>query len=347
MASNAPLVEPRGGTRVQLIWNKGIASLCDHRLPDEFPDGCTYSRVPTFAGALSSRRLPENLISDPQRYARIQDGDLVWIRVAWLKSFAKKVLPLVNARFVLVTGDSDSCIPSELPHEVRALLDSPKITRWYAQNYDGSDRSGKLLPIPIGIDFHMLSEKPIWGESQSSPEQQEAQLKALLQQLPSIEHRIPAVYVDFPWRQGFGLFNYRRFHPLVGTKFRELRRKVAQALRHNVCVVFQNDPLPRSQMWRIRGQYAFVLSPHGIGLDCHRTWEALALGHIVLVPSSSLDPMYEGLPLVPLHAWNEISPANLQQWLEKFRGFSGLSDGLLSRYWISKMRSVGSRPAMQ
>jgi len=108
MASNAPLVQPRGGTRVQLIWNKGIASLCDHRLPDEFPDGCTYSRVPTFAGALSSRRLPENLISDPQCYARIQDGDLVWIRVAWLKSFAKNVLPLINARFVLVTGDSDS-----------------------------------------------------------------------------------------------------------------------------------------------------------------------------------------------------------------------------------------------
>jgi len=66
----------------------------------------------------------------------------------------------------------------------------------------------------------MLSEKPIWGESQSSPEQQEAQLKAVLQQLPSIEHRIPAVYVDFPWRQRFGLFNYRRFHPLVGTKLR-------------------------------------------------------------------------------------------------------------------------------
>ena len=36
---------------VELVWNKGIARLCDRRIPDEFPDGHTYTPVPTLAGA--------------------------------------------------------------------------------------------------------------------------------------------------------------------------------------------------------------------------------------------------------------------------------------------------------
>jgi len=67
-------------------------------------------------------------------------------------------------------------------------------------------------------------------------------------------------------------------------------------------------------MWRARGEYAFVLSPHGVGLDCHRTWEALALGHIVLVPSSPLDSLYAGLPVIPIRDWNEIAPQQLNAW---------------------------------
>ena len=41
---------------VELVWNKGIARLCDRRIPDEFPDGLTYRHVPSLAGARSQRR---------------------------------------------------------------------------------------------------------------------------------------------------------------------------------------------------------------------------------------------------------------------------------------------------
>ncbi len=103
-------------------------------------------------------------------------------------------------------------------------------------------------------------------------------------------------------------------------------------------VVCQEAPLPRSEMWRRRGQYAAVLSPHGGGLDCHRTWEALALGHLVVVPSSALDPLFEGLRVVPVQSWDEIDWKNLARWLAERSGAS--RDPLTSRYWLTRMRSA-------
>ena len=49
-------------------------------------------------------------------------------------------------------------------------------------------------------------------------------------------------------------------------------------------------------------------SPPGHGLDCHRTWEALSMGCIVLVQASPMDDLFTNLqlPVVPL--------ANLSEW---------------------------------
>ena len=97
-------------------------------------------------------------------------------------------------------------------------------------------------------------------------------------------------------------------------------------------------------MWRRRGEFAFVLSPPGNGLDCHRTWEALALGHIVLVPSSSLDRLYSELPVILLHRWDEITPENLGNWLSLYKHRPGTAEKLTSAYWVNEMR-MHSRPA--
>ena len=122
----------------------------------------------TLAGAFASRRLPGNLISDPSTYRDVRDGEVVWVRLSWLRSFARQVLPHLKARFVLVTGDSDSCVPSELMAEAEAILGSPNVLHWFTQNYDGSADTQKMSPVPFGIDFHMLSERPIWGETCAS-----------------------------------------------------------------------------------------------------------------------------------------------------------------------------------
>jgi len=323
-----------------LIWNKGIAALCDRRVPDEFPTPWHYTPAPTLAGALTSSKLPDNLISRAADFSNVRDGELIWVRLSWLRSFVKQVLPLVTSKFILVTGDSDSCVPSEIMPEARAILACRNVAPWYTQNYDGSMVGGRISPIPIGIDFHMLSEGPIWGEDVSTPAQQEQTIRSIRATLPALKGRIPKVYVDFAWQQSLGLRHYRRFHPLKGTKFHENRRKVARKMRKNDLVFCQTGPIPRNQMWQARGQYAFVLSPHGMGLDCHRTWEALALGHIVLVPSSALDPLFADLPVIPLKSWSEITAENLTRWHSRYAAETRTEEKLTTRYWVERMRSA-------
>lgn len=319
---------------VELVWNKGIARLCDRRIPDEFPDGLAYTPVPTLAGARISSDLPADVIPDPQRYADIRDGEIVWVRLSWLPAFVRQVLPLVRARFVLATADSDSSVPSELPELARPILASPQVIRWFAQNHDGAAPE-RMAPLPIGIDFHSVSEQPIWGESVASPSQQEAALEAIRDALPPLERRIPGVYIDFAWSKPI-----RHYPAPAAARLPESRRAIVKTLRRQEAVICQEAPLPRGEMWRRRGQYAAVLSPHGGGLDCHRTWEALALGHLVVVPSSSLDPLFEGLRVAPVTRWSDVTAGNLVRWLSAPTIGPASSGPLTSRYWLARMRSV-------
>jgi hypothetical protein len=60
------------------------------------------------------------------------------------------------------------------------------------------------------------------------------------------------------------------------------------------------------------GQYKFILSPVGNGVDTHRTWEALLAGSIPIVESSVRDVMYEGLPVLIVKSWEDLNLQLLQ-----------------------------------
>lgn len=51
----------------------------------------------------------------------------------------------------------------------------------------------------------------------------------------------------------------------------------------------------------------FCLSPAGVGIDTHRTWEALYLGTIPVVTRSVLTEQHPDLPMVVLDDWAEFS----------------------------------------
>jgi hypothetical protein len=297
--------------------------------------------VPALAGARISSELPADLIADPRRYADIRDGEIVWVRLSWLPSFVRQVLPLVRGRFVLATGDSDSSVPSQLAELAWPILASPNVIRWFAQNHDGASPE-RLAPLPIGIDFHTLAERPGWGESATSPAGQEAALAAIGSRLPPLERRSPHLYIDFA-RARYLDFGWarpiRRDAPPTAARLPESRRAIVRKLKRLDAVVCQRARLARSEMWRRRGRYAAVLSPHGGGLDCHRTWEALALGHLVVLPSSALDPLFQGLPVVPVPSWDDVTGENLARWLRSSR-VHAWAGPLTSRHWVERMRSV-------
>ena len=92
--------------------------------------------------------------------------------------------------------------------------------------------------------------------------------------------------------------------------------------------------------WR---DFKFILSPRGAGIDCHRTWEVLAIGRIPIVLSSSIDELYKDLPVVIVNSWDEINEEFLQEqyqlYIQNIQKDKYNMDKLSLEYWTNQIES--------
>jgi len=100
------------------------------------------------------------------------------------------------------------------------------------------------------------------------------------------------------------------------------------------------DPVftPREIAWNHQSFFSFVLSPRGGGYDCHRTWEALLLGCIPILKSSGLDPLFEGLPVLLVKDWSDLTKDRLVQFLIQHSLKSYQKEKLKLSYWVEQFR---------
>lgn len=296
------------------IWSRGLALLCDHN------GGVDYVRKQRGGG-----RPP--IAYDPADYAAVRDGDLVWVRASSLAEFVERTLPSIGASFALITGDEDLALPSGL-ERASDILASPNVVCWFAQNFDGTDATGKVHPIPIGVDFHTIANGRRWKHWQATPAQQEAELERLRVTMLGNASRLVKAHADFHFNKG------RRIDS-------ESRDAVCKRLVDNPNVDFQVRKLPRYDLWRVKTRYAFAICPPGNGLDCHRTWESLLLGNIPIVRRSSLDELYDGLPVAIVDDYSEITSEALRRWHRAYRNLFGapeVQERLTNRFWIEQAR---------
>ena len=63
-------------------------------------------------------------------------GMSVYVCSDLLKFFVNHILHKINKKFVLVSGDSDLCVPKEAlnSHEFNTLINSPFLLKWFLQN---------------------------------------------------------------------------------------------------------------------------------------------------------------------------------------------------------------------
>lgn len=306
----------------EFIWDLGIIQGCDKGLsqgPGE------YFKKDVF---------------DKEAYKNIAKGDVVWVKSQFVQKFYKHVLPTVTNPFVLVICDGDESFPSnsKFGKQLDDFINHEMILHIFAQNCDYTGSSKKVSHFPIGLDFHTLAYKPgthRWG-ARASPSEQEEALKGLLQQLKPTYLRKKRAFVDFQHNNTMRS-TFRR-----DREFGEDRLSIFKRLQLTGLIDYAKK-MPRLDLWTIKGEYAFSISPHGNGLDCHRTWEDLMLGCIVIVKTSSLDPLYKDLPVVIINDWSEVSEDNLTKWLDQYKdAFTNPSyrSKLTNEYWLKKIRSA-------
>jgi len=269
-----------------VLWSQGIGHFCDFAGPD------WYRR------ALTESTQGEAFFRDHYSGAH----GIVWVRLSSLArvsrtcdldTFSRVALPTIRAPFILLTTDGDASVPSDLARDtVERLLANPYLVSWYSQNCD-SDHP-RIKPFPIGLDLHT-------PRSLATPTGMVRQLQALRRRQGDADRRPPRVFCDFSISRGSSQ-----------------RREVLDALDGCPHVDFLGKRVSQRAIWELYAQYPLVLSTTGNGLDCHRTWELLYLGCIVVTKTSPMDPLYEGLPVIIVEDWHEVrDPEAPQRWIDE------------------------------
>ena len=238
-------------------------------------------------------------------------GETIYVHPTALRNFIFNYLPNLKFPFILVSGDSDLTIPIDIQREANFILGHPLLIRWYSQNCISP--SGKLMQLPIGLDFHTLASRSMeWGPQQSLQDQMRDILKIRELNTPK------------------QLKCYANFQFLMNTRYGKDRTDAIEQISKDL-VYYEPYKVSRIKTWTKMVEFKYVISPHGNGLDCHRTWEALALGCIPIMKSSPLDPMFADLPVLIVKEWSEITRELLNTFIP-----TGNLDKLQLSYWVSE-----------
>lgn len=323
------------------LWMWNIIAACDHQPHLWRTAPCTMTIAESF---FTTNTLPTLSTDD---YAHLQPGDIIFLPNFLLPTFITTIFPSLKVPFILVTTWNDSGIryiwyPSNclyLPRWVefdytviKNFIADKKLIHWFAHNYDLADHEDKITILPLGLDYH----KPHCLFHEVSPHEQEKILEKIVQQARPTHERLPLIYADFHLSDTLAGYN-----PALVKRCGYSRTSLHKQLAEKPFIKFLDKKITRKELWEEKSKYAFSISPHGNGLDCHRTWEDLILGCIIIVKTSTLDPLYKDLPVVIVQDWTEITEENLAHWLKQYSdAFTNpiYREKLTSAYWINLMK---------
>lgn len=264
----------------------------------------------------------DNIIN--QDLSKLKDGDTLYICSNSLSCFVVHHLPNINTKFILLSGDSDNQVPSGslTAENFIRLLTNKYLIVWFSQNLVYSPKDfPKLQYLPIGLDYHTIAENDMWWGPRSSPLIQESLLLAVAKKGKPLNERIPIAYTTF--------------HFILN---RGDRQKAYDEISKDL-VYYEPERTSRLVSWKRQIEHAFVLSPPGAGYDCHRTWEALCLGCIPIMISTPLDELFEGLPVLIVNSWRDITWELLNNTISEYSKKEFCMDKLKMSYWLDKINS--------
>jgi hypothetical protein len=266
---------------------------------------------------------------DEEIFTNLKDYTVVHL-CSWLSIsiFATKYAPNIKNKIILVTNDSDFDAPvfdkpvgkgDEINKEgILNFLNSEYCVVWFTQNC--TLNHPKVIPIPIGMDYHTFSR-------QLSPFKQEQTLLKIKQKsIPFYERKV----------QCYGNYHFSMDNKYYTSDRYDCLKSVKPSLTY-----YEKNPVNRNQTWENQSIYAFVLSPAGGGLDCHRTWEAIALGCIPIVKRWNLpiDMVYDDLPVLIVNEWADITEELLTNTIREFKERQFNYNKLFLKYWVNLIYS--------
>jgi len=266
--------------------------------------------------------------------ADVKAGDCIFIATTDLTTFRTTTQYLqafgslrgeLSSPYIVITHNGDLSVPEGddwHPHEPNpqewkesfsAWLDDPLLYRWFASNcnWKGKQKPVKLSCIPIGLENRYIGKSLTFGENFNFSHREERRLHV------NHAHQV-TVLVDFD-----------------SDDIKKPDRRAALEGLGGKPFVHRIERLSYSQWQSTVKSHQFVVCPQGHGLDTHRTWEVLLLGSYPITISSTLNELFDDLPVFVVNSWSEVTEYRLQQWLS--RSQPNNLDRAWMPYWIKKV----------
>lgn len=245
----------------------------------------------------------------------VQAGDIIYMKTDSSEFFFNTIHPQIKNKYILITHNSDSSAPGNFLH----ILNDEKLIAWFALNTD--THHPKLFPIPIGIGNRAWTL-----ENPSNSVRAEHGCVTSFNAMTSGLHAFTKdklLYLNFTIRIP-GFTNYIR--------------EDVQGIFAQKTFCYKTTRKPIKEYLSELAQSKFVLSPHGLGLDCHRTWESLLMGSIPVVKTSTLDPLYAELPVLIVSDWHQVTEEFLLKKYEEMKSKSYKMERIYAEYWHNKIK---------
>lgn len=225
-------------------------------------------------------------------------GSTIFLRFEgdYVKEFFTKIHPLIPVKYILITHNNDD----DTPGPYRTFLDDDKIMAWFADNYDGYKHE-KLHPLPMGIANFC------WGSGN------------VLTINLVMRKKIPKT---------------RLAHMCISTWTYPKEREMVLNKFSNAPFVYSTGQKPFDDYLRDAASAKFSIAPRGNALDTHRIWECLLIGTIPIVKTSSLDVLYENLPILIIDDWDQVTEEFLNEKYVEMKNKTYDMQKMWIDYWL-------------
>lgn len=218
----------------------------------------------------------------------------IFVKTDYIPAFYKKIMPLIDYNFSLVTHNSDL----HINERYSVIYEDKRIINWYAMNCEIIHP--KLKPIPIGI------ANEIWEHGNVDI------LNEIIEKEISHDN---LCYSNFD----------------ISTNPNK-RKQVYDIIQSKSFIDCETNKLPFKEYLTKLKSYKYVISPPGNGVDCHRIWESIYLGVIPIVENHVALREFKELPILFVDSFSDINGQMLNHLYLKIKYRDKHKVNMLSDY---------------
>ena len=255
-----------------------------------------------------------------------KNNPIIVLKTDFIPFFIDKFISFKESFILITVSNDDHCVPDfyvpsqnkELYDKCIKLLNKAELIKWYTKN--PGIIHDKLIGFPLGPKWQWKTTR-FFGEDKK--EHMKIYSNLCLEPEKNFYNtslKPNLIYLNFAQTTSKPFF----------TKHTGIRHTAKNILSKKFD--FQNCTKFENYMYELK-TYKFCLSPPGRGLDTHRAWEALMMGTIPIMISTTQDHLFEKLPVVIVDDWEQITTQFLNKKYEELIQKTYDFDILYTPYW--------------